>query len=243
MSFSQNKLLDFSNKISSLPDEPAMQASALKAYFDSSPTELQQAHNGLCDALTAVTAASSVGFQRTAGVPADTVQSAVEHVQQQVSDAVMGNVPSGSIDNDKLSQEVRDHFTSIENSVTSEAQARKSADSNLQSQITAHNSQISAKCEILSGSYSGNGTENRFISLGRTPKAVLVMTNCGIMYLDNIQGTMGGLAATNSPVVMQGVSQPAVKIVTNGFQVTYGGQYNCLQTNASGEVYNYIAFC
>ena len=242
MSFSQNKLQQFSKKISSLRDQPNMQPSELKAYFDSSPEELRQAHNGLCDALTAVSAASSLGFQRSAGVPADTVQAAVENVQSQLTDAVLGNIPSGSVTNDKLAQDVRNHFTTIENSVSTEAQARQTADSNLQKQINTHSTQIAAKCEIMIGSYTGNATKNRFINLGRTPKAVLVMTNDGRMYLANVNATYGGLAITNSPVIYQYPEDQAVAIVDKGFQVTFGGQYASLRSNENLMGYNYIAF-
>ena len=118
MDFSPNKLEQFSKKISSLRDQPNMQPNELKAYFDSSPEEVRQAHNSLCDALTTATtqstAAANIGFSRTAGVPADTVQAAVENVQSQLTDAVLGNIPSGSVTGDKLAQDVRDHFTTIE---------------------------------------------------------------------------------------------------------------------------------
>lgn len=242
MSFSQNKLLNFSKKISSLRDQPNMQPSELKAYFDSSPEELRQAHNGLCDALSATTAAAALGFQRTAGVPADTVQSAIENVQSQLTDAVLGNIPSGSVTNDKLAQDVRDHFTTVENSVSTEASNRQAADSNLQKQINTHTTQIAAKCEIVCGTYTGNGTESRIISLGRKPKAVWVADNKSFLFQQNAGSISGGLAVAGSPVIYSTADQKAVEIVDNGFRVAYGGLYHCLQTNYSGQVYNYIAF-
>ena len=139
MSFEAYKLPEFDHKISDLPDQPNMQPDELKAYFDSSPEQLRQAHNGLCDALTEATsgtsAAAGLGFQRTAGVPADNVQAAVENVQAQLDAAVMGNIPSGSVTQDKLAQDVRDRFAAIESAAASEASTRASKDSNLQSQI------------------------------------------------------------------------------------------------------------
>lgn len=238
MSFSDHKIVGFTHKISDLPDQPNMQPEELKARFDSSPEELRQALNALCDALAAQTAAADIGFAQTAGVPETTVQEAIENVQSQVTEAIIGSIPSGSITGDKLAQDVRDRLTNIENSVTSEASTRASADSSMQSQISALST---TKCEVYCGFYTGDGTENRTISLSKTPRAVLVMTNGAKMYMSNSNATYGGLAVTDSPVIYQYDDQQAVKIVPNGFQVTVGGSYDCLLTNVSGTIYHYIA--
>ena len=246
MSFEPQKLSTFSKKIVDLADQPNMQPHELKEYFDSSPEELRQSHNGLCDALTAKTAATALGFSRTAGVPADTVQAAVENVQQQLDAAVMGNIPSGSVTGDKLAQDVRDRLTAIESAAAAEASARTSADSAETTARAAADSnlqtQINAKCEVIVGSYTGDNTKNRVISLGRTPKAVLVMTNSGMTWAPNYGGTFGGLATVGCPVIMSDPTEYAVTIMTNGFQVTYSGSSMELQTNRSGFQYVYIAF-
>ena len=246
MSFADHKIQTFTKKITALADQPNMQPDELKAYFDSSPEELRQAHNDLCDALTAPTAAANIGFAQTAGVPAGTVQAAIENVQSQVTAAIIGSIPSGSIDGDKLAQDVRDRLTAIETAAanetntragadTAETAARTSADANLQTQINA-------KCEMVCGSYVGNGTMNRLIHLGRTPKAALVMTNTGMMYLANVHGTYGGLAVPDSPVIYTNPEQPAVAIVANGFQVSSSEPSSALSANLTDTRYNYIAF-
>lgn len=241
MGFSENKLQQFSKKISSLRDQPNMQPSELKAYFDSSPEEVRQAHNGLCDALSAVSAAAALGFQRTAGVPVDTVQAAVENVQSQITDAVLGNIPSGSVNSDKLAQDVRDRFTSIENSVTGEAAARAGGDSNLQQQINALQTTITVKSEVICGHYDGDGAASRFISLGRTPRAVLVITQGGEIYDINTSMLMGGLALTDSPSVHRSYRVDTVTIVTNGFQVYVAGTGDRIYSNCRGLRYHYLA--
>ena len=233
MDFSANKQDTYEKRIASLPDQPNMQPDELKAYFDSSPEQLRQAHNGLCDALTEATnsasAAAGLGFQRTAGVPADNVQAAVENVQQQLDAAVMGNIPSGSVTQDKLAQDVRDRFTSIENAAKSEASTRASKDSNLQSQIDTHTSQISSltatKCELYYGSYVGDGTTSRFINLPFTPKAVICANNIGQITRLNrsagsiaLPGTAGGL--TIQPNGFQ-VLQDSDNYLLNTSQTTY----------------------
>lgn len=241
MGFSENKLQQFSKKISSLRDQPNMQPSELKAYFDSSPEEVRQAHNGLCDALSAVSAAAALGFQRTAGVPADTVQAAVENVQSQLTDAVLGNIPSGSVNSDKLAQDVRDRFTSIETAAAGEASARANGDSNLQQQINTLQTTIATKSEIICGYYDGDGSASRIIKLGKTPKAVLVMTRSGDM--GNIGNLIiyGGLAVQNSSAFHGTYSLDVVKIVSNGFEVYAGGAYYRVASNLSGYRYHYLA--
>ena len=237
MDFADNKLTSFTKKIIDLIDQPNMQPDELKAYFDSSPEEVRQAHNSLCDALTtattAATAAANLGFQSTAGVPADNVQDAIEDVQSQLTDAVLGNIPSGSVTNDKLAQDVRDHFTTIENAAASEASTRASADSSLQSQINTHTSQISslttAKCEVVFGSYTGNGDDSQYISLGFPPKALLCAQNNGTVINGNrIQGG----------IILPGTAG-GVTIEGNGFRAKYSS--DLYWTNVSGRTYYYIA--
>ena len=254
MDFADNKLTSFTKKIIDLIDQPNMQPNELKAYFDSSPEEVRQAYNGLCDALTtatsAATAAANLGFQTTAGVPADNVQDAIEDVQAQLTDAVLGNIPSGSVTQDKLAQDVRDRFTAIETAATTEAgtrasadsteaSARASADTNLQNQINTHTTQIAAKCEIIAGYYDGNQAASQIISLGRTPKAVLVLAQAwGLAYRLSAD-CYGGLAISNSPVIYRNL-YTAVSIIQNGFEVYYNiDQEICTNGNYR---YHYIAF-
>ena len=245
MDFADNKLTSFTKKIIDLIDQPNMQPNELKAYFDSSPEEVRQAHNSLCDALTtattAATAAANLGFQTTAGVPADNVQDAIEDVQAQLTDAVLGNIPSGSVTQDKLAQDVRDRFTAIEtaaatevtnrtNAVSAEATARASADTNLQNQINTHTTQIAAKCEVVFGTYTGDGQASRFISLGFTPKALICAQSDGTIINGNrIQGGII-LPATSGGLTIE----------TNGFRTLYSD--DLYWTNVSNRKYYYIAF-
>ena len=256
MDFADNKLTSFTKKIIDLIDQPNMQPNELKAYFDSSPEELRQAYNGLCDALTtatsAATAAANLGFQTTAGVPADNVQDAIENVQEQLDAAVMGNIPSGSVTENKLAQDVRDRFTTIEtaaatevtnrtNAVSAEATARAGADTNLQNQINLLQTTIATKSEIICGYYDGDGSASRIINLGKNPKAVLVITRYGDMGSAGNLTVFGGLAIENSSAFHQTYSLDVVKIVNNGFEVYVGGAYGRVASNASGYRYHYLA--
>ena len=249
MDFADNKLTSFTKKIIDLIDQPNMQPNELKAYFDSSPEEVRQAHNSLCDALTtatsAATAAANLGFQTTAGVPADNVQDAIENVQEQLDAAVMGNIPSGSVDGDKLAQDVRDRFTAIENSVTTEASARvggdsaeasarAAADTNLQNQINTHTTQIAAKCEVYCGTYIGNGATRQDINLGCAPKAVLILYN-GWQF--GTYEVSSGMAIQGTPLTLRGST--CVEVTNSGFSVYYDEDDSHI--NSNGTTYFYIA--
>ena len=234
MSFEANKLPEFDHKISDLPDQPNMQPNELKAYFDANPELLREALNALCDALRSTTAAAGLGFAQTAGVPETNVQDAIENVQAQVTAAIIGSIPSGSVTGDKLAQDVRDRFSAIETAAAAEASARASADSNLQGQINTHTSQISslttAKCEVVFGSYTGNGDDSQYISLGFPPKALLCAQSDGTVINGNrIQGG----------IILPGIAG-GLTIEGNGFRAQYSS--DLYWTNSSGRTYYYIAF-
>ena len=108
--------------------------------------------------------------------------------------------------------------------------------------------QIQANLTKLTfGTYTGNGAQTRTISLGFTPKAVLVLSAFGGVYSQEHAGDhWGGLALTNNPVqVCNGGNEIVVKIVTNGFQVSCYNADNGsdrLASNNSSVLYHYIAF-
>ena len=247
MSFSDHKIVGFTHKISDLPDQPNMQPEELKAHFDSSPEELRQALNALCDALAAQTAAADIGFAQTAGVPETTVQEAIENVQSQVTEAIIGSIPSGSITGDKLAQDVRDRLTAIESAAASEASTRASTDSGLQSQIDTHTGQIttlfSSKCEVYIGSYAGDDAEERTFALGFEPKAVLLFSEFGAVYNEGY--CYGGLALPNFPCGPRR-EYPGIVITQTGFTVYNRSDFNGGQIyryyNQANRNYYYIAF-
>ena len=105
--------------------------------------------------------------------------------------------------------------------------------------------QISADLTKLTfGSYEGDGAAVRVISLGFTPKAVLVMQDWGAMYdtSETKEAITGGLALPNAPVARG--SAVAVEIVSNGFQVRYRTDHASfyVYTNRDAFPYRYIAF-
>lgn len=107
------KISALSHPISALEDQPNLSADDLKAYFDADPQQLCNAHNDLVSALAAPGAAASIGFQRTSGIAASTIQDAVANVQEQLSSVVSGSVPDNSITLDKLDASIRSKINAI----------------------------------------------------------------------------------------------------------------------------------
>ena len=160
MSFSDHKITAFQHKITDLPDQPSLPANELKARFDSSPEELRQAVNGICDEASRLEA-------RVEGIVVDTF--------------------GDTIDREMLSEELAAELDAkaTQTSLNTESEAREAAVSALDTRLTEVEAQ---KCEIYLGSYDGNGEKNtQAIRLGYQPKAVLVANARWIGNVDNPQ--------------------------------------------------------
>ena len=235
MGFEANRQKIFSKRIIDLPDQPTMAANDLKAYFNSSAEELRESFNVLCDALGEFSAAAKLGYTASAGVPAQTIQDAIENVQKQVRDASVGKLPSGCVDGDKLAQDVRNRLTAIEHAAESETNARTAADSDLQTDMNTVKTTLTVKTACNFGTYTGDGTEKRTITLGYHPKAVLVFRDgCYTGYSSAIYG---GLASENVPL-MYGDSV-GLGVTADGFQVL--NSRNCA-LNLNGYKYSFAVF-
>ncbi|MBC5726787.1 hypothetical protein H8S45_15160, partial [Agathobaculum sp. NSJ-28] len=135
-------------------------ANELKARFDSSPEELRQAVNGICDEASRLEA-------RVEGIVVDTF--------------------GDTIDREMLSEELAAELDAkaTQTSLNTESEAREAAVSALDTRLTEVEAQ---KCEIYLGSYNGNGEKNtQAIRLGYQPKAVLVANARWIGNVDNPQ--------------------------------------------------------
>ena len=160
MSFSDHKITAFQHKITDLPDQPSLPANELKARFDSSPEELRQAVNGICDEASRLEA-------RVEGIVVDTF--------------------GDTIDREMLSDELAAELDAkaTQTSLNTDSEAREAAVSALDTRLTEVEAQ---KCEIYLGSYDGNGEKNtQAIRLGYQPKAVLVANARWIGNVDNPQ--------------------------------------------------------
>lgn len=235
MGFESYRQGAFTKRLADLPDQPNMQAAELKTYFDSSPEELRQALNRLCDALGEFSAAAKLGYTASAGVPAQTVQDAIENVQKQVRDASVGKLPSGCVDGDKLTQDVRDRFTSIATSVNQEAAAREKADTALQQNQVAMASTLALKAEVTAAAYVGDGQTKRAFNLGFQPKAVILMREGHYTHYSNT--IYGGIATQDKPIAY--IDRNALAITENGFEVL---QMAGCMLNQDTCSYTYVAF-
>lgn len=111
------------------------------------------------------------------------------------------------------------------------------------SQANSDISEVSNKVpEFVMGTYTGDGTVNRTIELGFTPRALLVGDETGatFKYLSGVAQWCGGLVLKDYPGKYSG--NIILSITDNGFIVSYyvsGGIY--IVTNGSNRVYHYIA--
>ena len=99
---------------------------------------------------------------------------------------------------------------------------------------------LAGRPELVTGTYTGDGTETRAVSLGFAPRAVLSMTAGGYTYQSQSGRGYGGLALPSRPVSFEQSGNPLV-LTGNGFQTLYTpdkGMYH----NCSGTVYHYLAW-
>ena len=128
----------------------------------------------------------------------------------------------------RVREDLAENFTALDRVLKAEEQARTKAVK-----------ELSARAEVVTGFYTGDDAPSRTISLGFTPKAVLLMEQCG-----KLGGTSvcGGLALTGHPGMANDRQIQAVGIVAGGFAVTDGptgsGSTAC---NAQGRDYHYLA--
>ena len=138
-----------------------------------------------------------------------------------------GDTISKSMLSDELQEEI--DAKAEQTALTAEATARQSGDTALQNTVAQ-------KCTVVIGTYTGNGSENQFINLNTTPKAVLIADGTG--QLRNGDMRYGAIAVQGSPA--QTNSQKLLEICENGFQV-YAYSSNDIFLNSANGVRKYIA--
>ena len=224
MSFSDHKISAFTHRIADLPDQPNLPADELKARFDSSPEELRQSLNAICDDAARLDT-------RVSGIVAETFGDSIP--KSMLSDELAAQIDAAAVETSVASR--------LENEAAAreaETSARESADSALSTRVSSLESAVPQKCQIYIGTYTGDGATSRTISLGFRPKAVLVYCEGYIGYNDG--RIQGGLILDGTPMTFSSAYQPAAEIISSGFIVRSNDQRH--QMNINQVSYSYLAF-
>ena len=207
MSFSDHKITAFQHKITDLPDQPSLPANELKARFDSSPEELRQAVNGICDEASRLEA-------RVEGIVVDTF--------------------GDTIDREMLSEELAAELDAkaTQAALTSETTALKNRVSSLEQAMPK-------RAQVIYGTYTGDGTENRLISLGFKPYLVILAPTIGNFEMLETITVCHRLCGGSPPELSE------YHLTENGFRVSESDSMSINRSNnpnESGKTYGYIAF-
>lgn len=107
------------NIIQQLDDEPndvsGLTAAELKAKFDEAGLTIQTWIN---ETLLPAMIAANLAFAKTTDIPAETVQAAIENIQEQLKQATVGAVPNGSVNYIKLATDVTAILTKLREDMT-----------------------------------------------------------------------------------------------------------------------------
>ena len=155
MSFSDHKITAFTHRIADLPDQPNLPADELKERFDSSPEELRESVNGICDDADRLE-------ERVSGIIAETFGDTID--KSMLSTELAVELDAKAIE------------SSVASRITAEQTARESADADLQDQIDDHTDALAEKVEIYLGSFVRTASQN-ILNLPFEPKAVVFMPN------------------------------------------------------------------
>ena len=201
MSFSDHKITAFTHRIADLPDQPNLPADELKARFDSSPEELRQSVNGICNDAARLEA-------RVEGIVVDT----------------FGDTIDKEMLSDELAAELDAKATQA--GLAAEQQAREA----LSGRVSALENAVPQKSEMYFGTYTGTGSYPRTLSIGFTPKAVII---------GHKDGLIADETAVYSTLMLQGYKTDYCSIVSNGFTLY---EYKYSKLNYNGAQFYYIAF-
>ena len=207
MSFSDHKITQFTHKITDLPDQPSLPANELKARFDSSPEELRQAVNGICDEASRLEA-------RVEGIVVDTFGDTID--REMLSDEL-----AAELDAKATQAALTSETTALKNRVSSLEQA------------------MPKRAQVIYGTYTGDGTENRLISLGFKPYLVILAPTIGNFEMLETITVCHRLCGGSPPELSES------HLTENGFRVSESDSMSINRSNnpnESGKTYGYIAF-
>ena len=199
----------FAEPITGLPDTPTCAANELKRRFQAPADEVRVAHNALAEAHEKLDT-------KVEGIVTETFAGAIHEsmFDEELTEKLNSKAEQTSLD-------------TVDNRLAA-------AESTLQTQAN----QIAQRCQIYIGTYTGDGTESKTISLGFRPKAVIVYCEGYIGYNDG--RIQGGLILDGTPMTFSSAYQPAAEIISSGFIVRSNDQRH--QMNINQVFYSYLAF-
>ena len=199
----------FAEPITGLPDTPTCEAAELKRRFQAPADEVRVAHNALAEAHEKLDT-------KVEGIVTETFAGAIHEsmFDEELTEKLNSKAEETSLDR-------------VDNRLAA-------AESTLQTQAN----QIAQRCQIYIGTYTGDGTESKTISLGFRPKAVIVYCEGYIGYNDG--RIQGGLILDGTPLTFSSAYEPAAEITSNGFTVRSNDQRH--QMNINQVFYSYLAF-
>ena len=223
------------SQITALDGELGAAQSDLQGKINTTSSNLTTAKNDLQSQITALDTKIDDGLtdleidlesqiSTTASTAASNLATAKSELQAKIN-TVSSNLTTAKTDLQTKLSTTNSNLTTAKNS--------------LQSQITALNGN---KCEIVMGTYTGNGAPSQTISLGFTPKAVLSVRRDGSM--GNNYDFFGGLALNGAQVYEDsGSIYPILTIVDGGFTVYYTRITSSylVASNYDSYIFHYIA--
>ena len=215
MAFTDHKITAFTHKISDLADQPNLPPDELKARFDSSPEELRQAHNALCDDADRLD-------ERVTGIVAATFGDTItedmlsDELRETIEDAAAGSAVAAQIE--------------------AETTARKAADDAIGERISSVERIVLQKTQIKVAGYIGDGADSCEFQLGFQPKAVIIVQLSSYMRVGDI--VVGGMMISGNPI--HSGSNVGAEITSNGFRVYQRPTQN-VQLNTKDVCYYYLA--
>ena len=230
MSFSDHKITQFTHRITDLPDQPNLPADELKARFDSSPEELRQGLNAVCDDAARLEA-------RVDGIIAETFGDTIDK-------SMLSTELAAELDAKAVESSVASRFSA-------EQTAREDADDALEAAIAQ-------KCELYLGTYTGQSatvqeiqqnvsmddiTTWQTISLGFRPRMVLIFApeQANIYDYPNV-GQYYGFNTICLTDLVRYSHAVAAQVLENGFRIC-NTQYSTYTAawNKENVVYHYLA--
>ena len=167
----------FEKRIADLPDQPTLAPDALKAWFDSAPEQLRQALNRVCaDGKTLEERMESLVIGAYGGTV--TREMLAQELQQEIA---------GKAEQSAVQASLSALSGSFTDSMQSTVEAMNAADAETNARVD----QL-----FVFGTYEGDGETSQFISLGFTPRAVLICRTDGAFSQANL--IYGGLATAEN---------------------------------------------